>query len=89
MAKKNRSSRKKDVIVWVRVPKELSLRKLKKLGLDEVACYGGDTCIAATSPTQRAAIHVQGPKSKSLRQLLKNSGLNPKAECFGGDTCIV
>ena len=89
MPKKKQSSKKKDVVVWVRVPKELSLKKLKKLGLAEDPCYGGDTCIAATSPTQRAGLYVQGPKAKGLRQLLKNSGLNPRAECFGGDTCIV
>jgi translation initiation factor 1 (eIF-1/SUI1) len=65
------------------------MQKLKKLGLEEAHCYGGDTCIAATTMTKEAAIVVQGPKSKSLRQLLKNTGLNPRAECFGGDTCIV
>lgn len=89
MPKKRKTSRKKETIVWIRLPKEVSLQKLKKLGLEEARCFGGDTCIAATAMTKEAAIFVQGPKSKSLRQLLKNTGLNPKAECYGGDTCIV
>jgi len=89
MAKKRAASEERDVIVWMRLPKELSLEKIKKLGLDEVACYGGDTCIAATSPSKGAALHVKGPKSQNLKQLLKKSGLNPRSECYGGDTCIV
>ena len=43
MAGKKRSSRKKDTILWIRVPKQLSMQKLKKLGLEETRCYGGDT----------------------------------------------
>jgi translation initiation factor 1 (eIF-1/SUI1) len=89
MPTKKRSRQKRDTILWVRVPKELSMKKLKKLGLEEAHCYGGDTCVTATTLTKDATIFVQGPKSKSLRQLLKNTGLNPRAECFGGDTCIV
>jgi hypothetical protein len=89
MPKKSKSSKEKDIILWVRAPKDVTTSKLKDLGLGEGHCYGGDTCIAATAMTKNAAIVVKGPKSKSLRQLLRGTQLNPRAECFGGDTCIV
>jgi hypothetical protein len=86
---KKTSSKEKDTIIWVRAPKDVSLAKIKDLGLGEGHCYGGDTCIAATAMTKNAAIVVKGPKSKSLKQLLRNSRLNPRDVCYGGDTCIV
>lgn len=89
MAKRRKPAKAKDTILWVRAPKDVSLSKIKNLGLGEGHCYGGDTCIAATAITKSAAIVVKGPKSKSLRQLLRATRLNPRAECFGGDTCIV
>lgn len=89
MAKKGKPTKEKDTILWVRTPKDVSLTKLKDLGLGEGHCYGGDTCIAATAMTKSAGIVVKGPKSKSLRQLLRATRLNPRAECYGGDTCIV
>jgi hypothetical protein len=90
MARKRRGSkRKQDVVVWVRLPQNVGLDDLKDLGLPEVACYGGDTCIAATTPTPDAGLIVQRSASENVRRLLRDAGLNPRVACFGGDTCIV
>lgn len=76
---------KEDVVVWMRLPRPMSVRELQKLGLEGAACYGGDTCIAATSTSSGAGLVVKN----DLEQLLIQSKLAPKARCFGGDTCIV
>ncbi len=80
-------SREEDVVVWLRLPRRMSLKELKELGLDGAACFGADTCIAATSTgSGRAAIVV---RADELKTVLEKAGLPPKAECYGGDTCIV
>ncbi len=81
--------KERDVVVWVRLPKNAKASDLKKMGIPEVACYGGDTCIAATSSEHEAGLLVQHRTGKAVKDLLKEAGLNPRADCFGGDTCIV
>jgi hypothetical protein len=79
----------KDVVTWVRLPKGANVKDLKKLGISEAGCYGGDTCIAATSPDSEAGLLIHQVSGTTAKDLLKAAGLNPRAECFGGDTCIV
>lgn len=96
MAKKKKVSKKdsarsskaasKETVLWLRLPKSVDLKKLKDLGLEGAACYGGSTCIAASMPSPKVGILVAGG---DLQALLKKSGLTPRAACFGGDTCIV
>lgn len=75
-----------DVVMWVRLPRPMDIKSLKKLGLDGAACYGGDTCIAATTMQSDAGIVLQA----DLEQALKKAKLTGRAAaCFGGDTCIV
>ena len=74
-----------DVVMWVRLPKAMSVAELRKLGLTGAACYGGDTCIAAPALHPEAGIIVTG----DLRNLLGKARLVPRDPCFGGDTCIV
>jgi hypothetical protein len=74
-----------DVVMWVRLPRATSIQELKKLGLQGAACFGGDTCIAATSMRSNAGIVIQ----QDLEKLLSEVGLVARDPCFGGDTCIV
>lgn len=75
-----------EVVVWLRLPRPMTVVELQKLGLNGAACFGGDTCIAATSMNTKAGIVVQADLKKSL----KKAGLSRRADpCFGGDTCIV
>lgn len=83
------AEKEKDVVVWVRLPKNAKVSDLRKMGIPEAGCYGGDTCIAATSSEHSAGLLVQHRSGKTAQELLKEAGLNPRADCFGGDTCIV
>lgn len=72
-------------VMWVRLPQATTIEGLKKMGIKGAACYGGDTCIAATEPHADAGIVIKPDVGKTL----KDAGLVPRAACFGGDTCIV
>jgi hypothetical protein len=93
MASKKRSakpasSKKKsqEVVMWLRLPKPMKPAELAKLGLKGDICFGGDTCIAATSMNAEADIVVHA----DLQESLNKAGLSRRADpCFGGDTCIV
>lgn len=80
------AKKSEDVVMWLRLPRPMKVEELKKLGLAGAGCYGGDTCIAATSTHSDAGIIVQA----DLKESLKKAGLSRRADpCFGGDTCIV
>ncbi len=91
MAKKKTKSKKsskksQEVVMWLRLPRPMKVEELKKLGLGGAACFGGDTCIAATVANPDAGIIVE----KDLKASLTKAGLSRRADpCFGGDTCIV
>lgn len=75
-----------DVVMWLRLPEGTTVEQLNKLGVKGAACYGGDTCIAATTLDKKAGLVLQG----DLKSLLSKSSLVPhEVACFGGDTCIV
>ncbi len=75
-----------DVVMWLRLPKAMKVEELSKLGLQGAACYGGDTCIAATTMRPDVGLVVQA----DLQNSLDKAGLSRRADpCFGGDTCIV
>ena len=74
-----------DVVMWVRLPKPVKVEELKKMGIPESACYGGNNCIAATSMDKNAGIIVTG----DLEGALAKVGIVPQARCFGGNSCIV
>ena len=75
-----------EVVMWLRLPRPMKPAELAKLGLKGDICFGGDTCIAATSMHADADIVVQA----DLQESLKKAGLSRRADpCFGGDTCIV
>ena len=77
---------KEEVVMWVRLPRPMDIKALKKLGLEGAACFGGDTCIAATSMHPEAGIVLQ----TDIEQALLRAKLPRRADpCFGGDTCIV
>jgi hypothetical protein len=79
-------SKSKDVVMWLRLPKAMNVEELSKLGLQGAACYGGDTCIAATTMRPDVGLVVQA----DLQNSLDKAGLSRRADpCFGGDTCIV
>ena len=80
-------NREDDVVVWLRLPRSMSLKELTELGLDGAACFGGDTSIAATSTGSGGAGLVV--KAADLKALLEKAGIPAKADCYGGDTCIV
>lgn len=83
-----RASAKKsqEVVMWLRLPKPMKPAELSKLGLKGDICFGGDTCIAATSVHAEADLVVQA----DLQESLDKAGLSRRADpCFGGDTCIV
>ena len=72
--------------MWLRLPRAMSVKELSKLGLKNDICFGGDTCIAATSMRSDVGIVVQA----DLQAALDKAGLSRRADpCFGGDTCIV
>ena len=77
-----------EVVMWLRLPRAMSVAELQKLGLkggDDI-CFGGDTCVAATTMRPDVGIVVQA----DLQAALDKAGLSRRADpCFGGDTCIV
>lgn len=75
-----------EVVMWLRLPRAMKAEELAKLGLKGDVCFGGDTCIAATSMRPDVDIVVQA----DLQEALNKAGLSRRADpCFGGDTCIV
>lgn len=75
-----------EVVMWLRLPKAMTVAELSKLGLQSDPCFGGNTCIAATSMRADVGIVVQA----DLEAALDKAGLSRRADpCFGGDTCIV
>ena len=82
------STGSEEVVMWLRLPRAMSVAELQKLGIkggDDI-CFGGDTCIAATSMRADVGIVVQA----DLQAALDKAGLSRRADpCFGGDTCIV
>ena len=75
-----------DVVMWLRLPRAMSVEELNKLGLKGAACFGGDTCIAATTRHPDAGIVVEA----DLQNSLDKAGLSRRGDpCFGGRTCIV
>jgi hypothetical protein len=88
VASKKSSQQKKgeEVVMWVRLPRPMKAEELRKRGLDGAACFGGDTCIAATTMRSDVGIVVQ----TELAEVLEKAKLTRRADpCFGGDTCIV
>ena len=88
--KKSKASKKSkqsdEVVMWLRLPRTMKVEELKNLGLQGSECFGGDTCIAATSMRSDVGLVVQA----DLKDSLKKAGLSRRADpCFGGDTCIV
>lgn len=79
------ADQKYDGVMWVRLPRPQSAKELKALGLQGAACFGGDTCIAATAMTADAGMVIQG----DIESTLKAAGFAVRGDCFGGDTCIV
>ncbi len=83
---KKSASKSQDVVMWLRLPRPMKVSELNKLGIKGAECFGGDTCIAATTPQANVGIVVQC----DLKESLKKAGLSRRADpCFGGDTCIV
>jgi hypothetical protein len=84
-----KSAKKKtseQAVMWVRLPRPMDVKALKKLGVQGAGCFGGDTCIAATSMQTDAGIVLQA----DLEAALAKAKLTRRADpCFGGDTCIV
>ncbi len=75
-----------EVVMWLRLPRAMSVAELAKLGLRSDPCFGGDTCIAASTMRNDVGIVVQA----DLQASLDKAGLARRADpCFGGDTCIV
>lgn len=75
-----------EVVMWVRLPRPMQAAELSKLGLEGAACFGGDTCIAATTMRNDVGIVVQTAPEEALKQAKLTRRADP---CFGGDTCIV
>lgn len=81
-----RAAKSEEVVMWLRLPRPMKAAELKRLGIKGAACFGGDTCIAATTAQPDVGIVVQS----DLQDSLKRAGLSRRADpCFGGDTCIV
>lgn len=82
------TSTSEEVVMWLRLPRPMSVAELQKIGLrggDDI-CFGGDTCVAATTMRPDVGIVVQA----DLQAALDKAGLSRRADpCFGGDTCIV
>lgn len=84
--KKASAKKSQEAVMWLRLPKAMKPAELSKLGLKGDVCFGGDTCIAATSMRSDADLVVQA----DLQEALDKAGLSRRADpCFGGDTCIV
>jgi hypothetical protein len=84
--KRSVSTSSEEVVMWLRLPRAMSVDELTKLGLAGDICFSGDTCIAATSMRSDVGIVVQS----DLQAALDKAGLSRRADpCFGGDTCIV
>lgn len=75
-----------EVVMWVRLPRPMQAAELRKLGLEGAACFGGDTCIAATTMRDDVGIVVQTAPAEALERAKLTRRADP---CFGGDTCIV
>jgi hypothetical protein len=75
---------KKDPVVWVRLPRSHTVKELHEMGLSGAGCFGGDTCIVASSFEADAGIVVR----PDLAELLKTAGLEPQDRCYGGGVCI-
>jgi hypothetical protein len=75
-----------EVVMWVRLPRPMAASELAKLGLKGDACFGGDTCIAATTMRNDVDIVVQLSSNEALQRARATKIKDP---CFGGDTCIV
>lgn len=60
------AKKSEDVVMWLRWPRPMKVEELKKLGLAGAGCYGGDTCIAATSTHSDARSKEQGAILKAL-----------------------
>ena len=75
------------MLMWLRLPRAMSVAELRSWGCRaEDICFGGDTCVAATSMRSDVGIVVQA----DLQAALDKAGLSRRADpCFGGDTCIV
>ena len=85
-AKAKSAQKSQDVVMWLRLPRAMKPEEIKKLGLQGAGCFGGDTCIAATTMHPEAGMVVQA----ELKESLQKAGLSRRADpCFGGDTCIV
>ena len=75
-----------EVVMWLRLPRAMSVEELTKLGLAGDICFSGDTCIAATSMRSDVGIVLQA----DLQTALDKTGISRRFDpCFGGDTCIV
>lgn len=84
--KKTGTASADESVMWLRLPKAMTVEQLAKLGLQSDPCFGGNTCIAATSMRADVGIVVQS----DLQAALDKAGLSRRADpCFGGDTCIV
>jgi hypothetical protein len=84
--KAGRQKKSEEVVMWVRLPRPMKAEELKKSGLDGAACFGGDTCIAATTMRNDVGIVVQTDLAENLERAKLTRRADP---CFGGDTCIV
>ena len=75
-----------EVVMWLRLPRAMKMEEINKLGIKGAACFGGDTCIAATTMSPDVGIVVQS----DLQGSLDKAGLSRRFDpCFGGSTCIV
>ena len=87
-SKKTTAAASEEVVMWLRLPRAMSVAELQKLGFrggDDI-CFSGDTCVAATVMRPDVGIVVQA----DLQAALDKAGLSRRADpCFGGDTCIV
>ena len=75
-----------EVVMWVRLPRPMQAAELSKLGLKGDVCFGGDTCIAATTMRNDVDIVIQMAPEEALKRAKLTKIKDP---CFGGDTCIV
>ena len=87
-SKKTTAAASEEVVMWLRLPRAMSVADLQKLGFrggDDI-CFSGDTCVAASVMRPDVGIVVQA----DLQAALDKAGLSRRADpCFGGDTCIV
>ena len=72
-----------EVVMWLRLPRTMTVAELQKLGLQGDPCFGGSTCIAATTMRSDVGLVVQA----DLQSALDKAGLSRRADpCFGGDS---